>query len=297
MSRALADALQKLLAETADSAASLFTPAQRTALDAFARTTGFVTTRPQGRGVVYRIENRIGVDAHLRTLRPESTATLVDDLPQRAANIATRRDSKAGASSHAFHYLLLKAVGNDVCWRHADGQVMDLSVATQISGAGALAIATDDAWQSGLPLWLVENQALFDRTDWMPTDTRASIAYYAGQIPARLLAWLARSARVPEVILFPDYDGVGLQNYVRLRDQAKAPCRFWLMPNWRSLLSRYGSNEVWRNTHAEFVAASTRLATVATPPDVLDLCAAMSREGVALEHEAVWLYKDLKDLD
>jgi hypothetical protein len=289
MSRALADALEKLLAHPGDAPASLFTPTQRAALDALARATGFVQTRPQGRGVIYRIDHRLGVESHLRTLRPDATATLAAGLPKRAANIATRRDSKAGAAAHAFHYLLLKAAGAPVRWVDDDGRVLDLAAATRVSGAGVLAIETKDGWRSDCPLWLVENQALFDRTDWLPEATPASIAYYAGQIPARLLAWLAHRARVPEIILFPDYDGVGLQNYVRLRDQVTVPCRFWMMPDWRARLRRYGSNEVWRNTHAEFIAATTRLLASNTPTELLALCAAMSREGLALEHEAVWL--------
>lgn len=289
MNRALADALEKLLAHPGDAPASLFTTAQRSALDAFARSTGFVQTRPQGRGVIFRIDNRMGVETHVRSLRPDSAATLEARLPKRAANIATHRDSKAGGATHAFHYLLLKAAGDPVRWRHDDGRVLDLCAATRVSGAGVLAIETADAWRSDRPLWLVENRALFDRTDWLPGETVASIAYYGGHIPARLLAWLAHNARVPEIILFADYDGVGLHNYVRLRDQVTVPCHFWMMPNWHALLRRYGSNEVWRNTHAEFMSAAARLAASDVPEAVLALCAAMSREGLALEHEAVWL--------
>ena len=39
-------------------------------------------------------------------------------------------------------------------------------------------------------LWLVENQALFDRTDWLPEGTQASLLYYGGQLDGRLLSWL-----------------------------------------------------------------------------------------------------------
>lgn len=289
MSRAIADALEKLLTLGDEAPASLFTPAQRSALDVLERRTGFLIARPQGRGVTYRISNRVGLEAHLRTLRPETLATLAQDIPQRAANIATRRDSKAGYATHAFHYLLVKAVGAGVCWTHSDGRGLDLSASTQSAGAGVLAVQEGDDWQSNCPLWLVENQAPFDDTSWLPQHTRASVGYYAGQIPGRLVAWLAHRSRAPEVILFADYDGVGLQNFVRLRERLKTPCSFWLMPNWHDLLRKYGSKQIWLDTHQEFVAATTRLAAIEPPADLLDLCAAMSREGLALEHEAVWL--------
>lgn len=289
MSRALADALEKLLAHAEQAPASVFTPGQRSALDQLARTTGFLIARPQGRGVSYRIGNRAGLEAHLRTLRPDTAATLAQDLPRRAANIATHRDSKAGFAHHSFHYLLLKAVGADVCWRNDDGRALDLSAFTESAGAGVLAIQDGDNWQSDQTLWLVENQALFDNTSWLPQHTRASIAYYAGQIPSRLITWLAHQSRAPEVVLFADYDGVGLQNFVRLRENIATPCTFWLMPNWHDLLRKYGSNQIWLNTHADFAAATTRLAALHPPAELLALCAAMSREGLALEHEAVWL--------
>lgn len=292
MSRALADALEKLLIRGDEAPATLFTPAQRSALEVLARGTGFLIARPQGRGVTYRISNRAGLEAHLRTLRPETPATVARDIPQRAANIAIRRDSKAGFASHAFHYLLVKAVGADVCWTHCDGRVLDLSASTQSAGAGVLAIQEGDDWQSDCPLWLVENQALFDDTSWLPQHARASIGYYAGQIPGRLVAWLAHRSRVPEVIHFADYDGVGLQNFVRLKEHLTTPCSFWLMPNWHDLLRKYGSNQIWLNTHQEFVAATMRLAAMQIPAELLALCAAMSREGLALEHEAVWLARN-----
>jgi len=92
MSRALADALVKLLAQADETPATRFTQAQRLALDELARATGFLSTRPRGRGIVYRIVNRAGLEAHLRTLRPEATSTISPHLPQRAANIATRRE-------------------------------------------------------------------------------------------------------------------------------------------------------------------------------------------------------------
>ncbi len=289
MSRALADALEKLLTHGDEAPASLFSPAQRSALDVLARGTGFLIARPQGRGVTYCISNRAGLEAHLRSLRPENPATLARDIPQRAANVATHRDSKARAATHSFHYLLLKAVGAGVCWTDNDGRILDLSASTASAGAGVLAIQEGDDWQSDCPLWLVENQALFDDTSWLPQDARVSVGYYAGQIPTRLVAWLSQRSRVPEIFHFADYDGVGLQNFVRLREQLATPCSFWLMPNWSDLLRRYGSNQIWLNTHQEFIAATTRLTALRPSAELLELCAAMSREGLALEHEAVWL--------
>ena len=40
---------------------------------------------------------------------------------------------------------------------------------------------------------------------------------------------------------------------------------------------------------SDFVAATKRLAQLDPPAELLKLCETMNREGLALEHEAVWL--------
>jgi len=130
----------------------------------------------------------------------------------------------------------------------------------------------------------VENQALFDRTDWLPVGTQATLLYYGGQLDGRLLAWLGQRPRASRVVLFPDYDGVGLANFARLFAQLGDTCECWLMPDWQSKLARYGSQRLWQDTLREFTSAVPQL------PDYLGpLTEQMRQSGRALEQEAVWL--------
>jgi hypothetical protein len=152
-----------------------------------------------------------------------------------------------------------------------------------------LPLATDDGWHSDQPIWLVENQALFDQLDWLPATATGTVGYYAGQLPTRLLQWLATRSRTPEVILFPDYDGVGLLNYARLKEVCASPCSFWLMPDWHARLRVFGNHQVWLNTRTDFQSALRRLETLGFEDSVLTLCKTLSSEGLALEHEVVWL--------
>lgn len=300
MSRALVAALGKLLEGLDQSpdrscSASAFTTAQRQALEDLGRSTGALRVRLQGRGSVYQVIELEVLRSHLRSLRPQHAQEVDLTIPSRAANIARSRNSKAHAHGHEFHYLLVKAITDATVWREtSDGQkpLFDLGQTTKAAGAGALAIREDDGWCSDQPLWLVENQALFDRLDWLPPDAQGTVAYYAGQLPARLLRWLAYSERSPKVVLFPDYDGVGLLNYAKLLECARGSCTLWLMPNWRALLSMYGSNQIWQNTRGEFEEALARIKNLSVPEEVLLLCAALSADGLALEHEAVWLSTD-----
>ena len=292
MSRVLAVALARLSESDGTLAATAFTPAQRRALNEFAQKTNVLRVKTVGRGSAYQVIDANTLAGHLRSLRPMHANDIEPSLPNRAANIAGTRNSKGAGHGHELHYLLVKAVSDEVSWeiqRGDDVRVLDLSVATETAGAGVLAVSDDDGWRSEQSLWLVENQALFDRLDWMPADATGTVAYYAGQLPARLLKWIAARQRAPQVILFPDYDGVGLLNYARLREVSPGPCSFWLMPDWQTRLRTFGSQQIWKNTQVDFQSALTRLQAMGIEAELAELCQTLSVEGLALEHESVWL--------
>lgn len=284
MDRTLRSALLKLHGQQT-LPASQFTAAQRSALDRFVRQTGAVTCQRQGRGDVYRVSDPRLFDIHLSALSPQVGMLATDDLPLRAQHIAHARDSKARNHQHECYYPLLKAVGEKVLWRQGEHRnELPLSQLTHRFGAASLRIETRDTWQSEQPLWLVENQALFDRTDWLPVGTQATLLYYGGQLDGRLLAWLGQRPRASRVVLFPDYDGVGLANFARLYAQLGDVCECWLMPDWQSKLARFGSQRLWQDTFREFTSAVLQL------PDYLGpLTEQMRRSGLALEQEAIWL--------
>lgn len=265
--------------------ASQFTPAQRSALDRFARQTGAVNCLRQGRGDVYSVCNQAVFETHVTQLSPQVEPSIAEQLPLRAQHVAHARDSKARRHQHGSYYPLLKAIGDAVSWQEVErGAELALSTVTCDFGAASLCIQPEDAWHSEQALWLVENQALFDRTDWLPAGTQATLLYYGGQLDGRLLSWLGQRPRASRVILFPDYDGVGLSNFARLREVLGDACEFWRMPQWESKLARYGSVQLWRDTLRHFTSAVAQL-----PVSVRELTEQMQYLGLALEQEAVWL--------
>lgn len=286
MSKALTGALEKLRRDGRVTASAL-TKAQKTALDNFARGTGCIQETMVGRGAVYRIVNDKALDTYWRQLRPREEDQLPDDLPQRSFNIASSRDSKSTNPGHDTYYLLLKSAGAGVSWSN-DNSTLDLTAASNNYGAAALGITTNDDWASEQPLWLVENQKLFDSLDWLPPGTTASVAYYGGQLNNLLIEWLSKASRTKQVILFPDYDGVGLVNYARLKSKLGEKCSFWLMPGWKLLLKEFGSNRIWLDNFGDFESAKNRLREM-DDPELQQLMNEMQKEAMALEQEAVWL--------
>lgn len=292
MSQALSAALGKFTDVCTAVPVNQFTQYQRRALDEFIQTTQALQLRSAGRGSVYQIVNMDIFTIHMRSLRPIDNAQRDSAIPKRAANIGQTRSSKIGKHDHALHYLLVKSISDEVTWqRSGEGanRTFDLSALTNIAGAGVLSLAEGDTWHSDQPLWLIENQALFDRLDWLPSKATGTVAYYAGQLPGKLLQWLANRQRAPQVILFPDYDGVGLLNYARLKQVCGEHASFWLMPDWHVCLNKFGSHEVWGNTQREFHAALSLFKTVGIEDEVAELCRTLSAEGLALEQESVWL--------
>lgn len=265
--------------------ASQFTTTQRNALDRFVRQTGAVSCHRQGRGDVYSVDDQTVFDAHLVGLSPQVAPSVAEQLPLRSQRIALARSSKAGRHQHISHYLLLKAVGDSVTWEEGErGAKLPLGAFTSDFGAATLCVNLDDAWRTDQTLWLVENQAVFDRTDWLPEGTTATLLYYGGQLDGRLLTWLAERPRASRVIIFPDYDGVGLANFARLYERLGDACECWLMPQWQAKLARYGSNPLWRDTLRHFTGAVDQL-----PAYMRELTAQMQHLGLALEQESVWL--------
>ena len=111
--------------------ASQFTPAQRSALDRFARQTGAVSCLRQGRGDVYSVCDQAVFDAHVSQLSPQVEPSIAEQLPLRAQHVAHARDSKARRHQHGMYYPLLKAVGGAVSWHEADRDAeLALSAAT-----------------------------------------------------------------------------------------------------------------------------------------------------------------------
>ncbi len=290
MSRALISALTKLVqAPQGRLASSNLTPAQQQALDSFAQQSGGVRRQNAGRGLIYLVTNAELVSRHLKSLSPASEMTLAPDLPERARNIARQRNSKSGAHQHEIYYLLLKAFEPNVIWRNDHGGTLDVSAATGASGVAALALSRDDHWYSEKPLWLVENQALFDHLHWYPSTLPGALTFYSGHLSNLLIDWLAARPRAREIILFPDYDGVGLMNYARLCERGIENCSFWLMPDWKRLMGEFGSRLVWQNTLTQFMPAVERLRVLSRSPELCELIQFMHDNSLALEQESIWL--------
>lgn len=288
----LSEALKYLLNSDQPLTASSFTPSQRTHLDQFSRETRLIERYSLGRGTVYKVIDRKSLISYLRQLHPVDDESLLTDLPARSRNIGKDRNSKTGQTSHECCYLLMKAWDSNVVWEN-EKSIMFPSELTERFGVAALRISPGQSWQCNGPLLLVENQALFDRYDWLPLTFNGCLAYYAGQLSDVLLQWFSAQKRTEKVILFPDYDGIGLSNYVRLVDSLhpETTLQFYWLPNWEDKLATFGNTETWSKSRVHFENAISKLSAMnALNDDFIKLARLSQHHGKALEQESIWLH-------
>ncbi|GAB6263403.1 DUF7281 domain-containing protein [Photobacterium sp. R1] len=290
MSQALIKALGRLVEVYPGSvAASSLTPSQRNQLEEFSRKTQSIHVTPKGRGVVYSIQDIDVINVTIEQLAPQSDLSVT--VPQRAANIANSRSSKQGRVTHDVTYILAKTVANP-SWNVSGVPTNDLNAAVREFGVVALEVGGEknSNLHSNHSIWLVENQALFDQLDWLPTNEPVTVIWYRGQLHNKLINWLSEPERAPLVYFFADYDGVGLSNYRRLKERLQHRTEFWLVPNWRELLIRYGQNQLWIDTAREFESFERSVGQwFEEDIELQDLVQEMKKQGLALEQEAIWL--------
>jgi hypothetical protein len=210
---------------------------------------------------------------------------------KRSRNIGTDLSSKKGQSAHDCYYLLMKAWDSDVVWQ-CDNCTMYPSELTERLGVAAMQVSANNTWYCNRPLLLVENQALFDRCDWLPDRFNGCLVYYAGQLSDILLNWFSEQKRASDVILFPDYDGIGLTNYARLvlTLHPGSTLHFYWLADWENKLPVYGNAKVWSKTRIQFENAMKKLENMnVLNSDLIKLGQLSQRCGKALEQEAIWL--------
>ena len=253
----------------------------RKELEVWAERKGCISIQKAGKGKVFKVVDEKTLEWEITRLAPKKD---LDNLPVRVQNLAKNSNTKAGQTTLDFSYFLCKAVGDGVI---VNG--VDVSFITKSLGCFALPIKDDsDGFECNGSLILVENQQLLDDLRWVPSDFNGIILYYAGNLSARLRMWLTKSSFV-SVILFPDYDAVGINNYANLVEMLPDAQWFW-MHDWKMKLEKYGCKELRRkgNQESMFDTLWSNFKEYGFPDAKLEsLMTEIRKQGKMLEQEAV----------
>lgn len=295
--RALVAALEKLRDSGGEIPSSRLTQGQQRALEQWGSNTRAVGFRPAGRGKVYYVApgRELAIANALGEASPGIASGNIAELHPRAASLALHRTTKAGTMVAHHHLLPLKPAGQGAAWSSSH-RTFEITVACEHTGAALLPIVPADDWHTSGDLWLVENQAMFDATTWLPPSAAGTVTYFAGEIHSRLMAWLEQRPRAARVVLFPDYDANGLSNLERLMARCASPVELYLFDGWEQALVTYGDRALHRTNLDAFHAVAGRLSgrakTAAAP-----LIEAMIQSGLSLEQEAAFLVPVMRSVD
>jgi hypothetical protein len=212
-------------------------------------------------------------------------APLFDGAPERVASVARFRDSKAGAGDTP-SVITLRAWSDIVLWK--DGQPVPAAKGTAAHGVFAFLLSPESRYELRAPCALVENPAVllaFERL--RPRLEITAVLYGGGRISRGVLNWLAcQSASGFRLVHFPDYDPVGLNEFVRLRAALGERVRLHIPEDLAELFSRFGNGELLRRDASQALLPKLRTDKSTEIRAVLEL---IERHNAGLEQEALLL--------
>lgn len=163
---------------------------------------------------------------------------------RRAGAIVQGRDSKAAKRSVAqgvLHLRGFRAVSTQVL---VDGRTLPVGELTAQHGLAAVLIHETSLCEFTGSVALVENLELFLRLEAIAPEIEVTLNS-AGRISDRLIACLARSLLGPQPLLhFPDYDPVGLSDYLRLHAALGDRVRLFCPPDLEERFKIFGNKKL-----------------------------------------------------
>ena len=206
-----------------------------------------------------------------------------DALPARARAVAQLRDSKKG-KGRCPATVLLRGFGG--CRLAADSTT--LAVADWTAQAGVAAVALDRIvhWGFSGTLAIVENLELFWNIEQISPEVELAL-YAQGRLTQRLLKWLASpSMQSARVMHFGDFDPVGLDEYLRLKQACPERSALYRPDNLEDLFRKYSKPRLLTDN----TAIMNRLRKV-DDPEVSSIVKLIDRFGGGLEQEALLIEK------
>jgi hypothetical protein len=206
---------------------------------------GVLSIESAGRGQVVLVRKPEGLVAWLRQNFPAfESQWLVEKTTGRAHSVALRRSSKAtgsGAGAGVLHLRGFAAQGGAVA---LDSTAFPVSELTTRHGVAACLIGPQSILSIEGRSALIENLECFLQVEFILPEIAVAMNS-AGRISDQLVACLARSSITPEPLLhLPDYDPVGLSDYLRLRSALGERVALFVPSDIERLFSALGDRKL-----------------------------------------------------
>lgn len=276
---ALAKLLGTLLTE-GSAPLSVFSAAARAALSPqFAA--GILREERFGAGTRVVVRNKAVLEAFAAQLFPSGLDIAPAGDMSRATAVGYYRDAKAAGTTVA-EPVLIRAFNNMKFERN--GETLPAAALSMKYGVASFLLSEPPFWGCSGRLAIVENLESFLCFEKLKTAVDAAV-YAGGKMSGRMIAWFA-SAEMSKCgfLHCGDYDPVGIDEYLRLKEICGARVKLHIPENIEALFKKYGKRELL--TDSETVLRRLR---ATKDPDALRIIEQMNACNTGLEQETLLL--------
>ena len=246
---------------------------------------GVLDEEKSGAGRRLVVKNQPTLQDFVRSIYPSGLSGSNSDLPAKSKAVADRRDSKKAIGKNPATLLVR---GFNGCTFQKDGSQLPVADWTRSAGVAALSLDSLEGWDCKGVLGFVENLETFWHIEKIAPYIDLAI-YAEGRIGANVLQWLnSPGMRGIRVVHFPDYDPVGMDEYLRIKGACPERAGLFRPPNLEQLFSRYSKTQLLSDNSA--ILARLRKSADSDVRYVVEL---MDRFGVGLEQEALLIDNSL----
>ncbi len=186
--------------------------------------------------------NQSALNSFIQSIYPSGIdAGPKSNLPPRGLAVAHLRDAKK-ASATETEALFLRGFGHAVI---TDGnEILFVAEWTQKAGVAALRIDDECKWGFQGNIAVVENAEVFLNFERMGSSADL-VLYAGGRLSDRVIRWLSSATMETNHIQhFGDYDPVGIDEYIRLRDACPGRVELYIPDDIEALFDAYGKREL-----------------------------------------------------
>ena len=214
------------------------------------RSNGFIELRRSGSGARYYL---IDCEVIKKIIDANTYKGDMSTLSPKAKAVAMHGDAHKGKDNSML--FMLSATDKEVIWSNHKDKLNVFNYSSKYGVASLLTKLGDD-WSTNKPIALVENLDLliYARQYFLDIKFSGTILYYSGMVSGKLLEWLSESDRAESYVIFPDYDIVGLNNYIRVKDILGDKLSIYIPDNLKELLLKYGNEYTLQNSQADRTA-------------------------------------------
>lgn len=257
-------------------------------------TGGILEVERSGAGEAVVVRDEEAFRRWLRKHYPRYDGMVTAPLGASRANaVALRKDSKSTGEGVAQGVLHLRALGSPGLTIRLDGREIQVGELTARHGIAACLIGAESVMEiAHVRVALIENLECFLLAETLLTGPWL-VLNSAGRIPDRLIACLGRS-RFGETPLLhcPDYDPVGLSDYLRLKAKLGDRVVFYVPDDLEGRFERFGNRKLIRDKPRNRILLE-QLDRCSWPCEASERVFKLIKEsGAGLEQEALLLGLD-----